>query len=89
MAKNKDTLSDKQNRLIDLLKHYPRPNHSDDDACGLTICILLAADENGWTDEFIRICEDNPNVTFDEILDLIFDEERFPPLDIIDDDEEE
>lgn len=80
-----DILSEKQNRLIDLLKSYPHPNHSEDDACGLTICILLAADENGWTDEFIRICEDNPNGTFDEILELIFTEERFPRLEVVDD----
>ena len=86
---NDNEVTERQNKLIDLLKSYPRPNHTDDDACGLIVCILLAADENGWTDEFIRICEDNPNLTFDEILDLIFTEERFPPLEIVDDDEDD
>lgn len=44
----------------------------------------MRPDANGWTDEFIRICESNPNASFDEILDLIFTEERFPPLEIVD-----
>lgn len=88
MAKN-NILSDKQKKLIDLLKSYPRPFHTEDDACGLVICIVVAAHENGWTDEFIRICEDNPAVTFSDILSLILTDERFPPLEIVDDSDDE
>lgn len=80
---------DKEKKLIDLLKQFPHPNHEGDDYRDTIVGVSLAADENGWTDEFIRICEDNPNSTLDDILALIFTEERFPPLEIVDDDEPE
>ena len=78
---------EKEKKLIDLLKQFPHPNHEGDDYRDTVVGVSLAADENGWTDEFICICEDNPNATFDDILALIFTEERFPPLEIVDDDE--
>ncbi len=75
---------DKEKKLIDLLKQFPHPNHEGDDYRDTIVGVSLAADEKGWTDEFIRICEDNPNATLDDILALIFSEERFPPLEIVD-----
>lgn len=75
----------KEERLMDLLEHFPHPNHIGDDYDGCVICAVAAGREHGWTDEFIRICEDNPSVSFDDILALIFTEERFPPLEIVDD----
>ena len=68
---------DKEKKLIDLLKQYPHPNHEGEDFRDTIVGVSLA--------EFIRICESNPNATFDEILDLIFTEDRFPPLEIVDD----
>lgn len=82
-------LSDKEKKLESLLRSFP-----DDFYCESPIPneyeefigdIVETGRDNGWTDEFIRICESNPNATFDEILDLIFTEERFPPLEIVDD----
>ncbi len=75
----------KEERLIDLLKQYPHPNHVGEDYTGCIFCISVKATENGWTDEFINICEDNPDTQFDDILALIFTDERFPPLEIVDD----
>ena len=77
---------DKEKKLIDLLKQFPHPNHEGEDFRDTIIGVSLSADANGWTDEFIRICEENSNATFDEILDLIFTNDRFPPLEIVDDD---
>lgn len=87
MAKNDNYINEKQKKLISLLKKYPHPNHDDDQFKGLILCTVLSADERGWTDEFVRICEDNPNVSFSEILDLIITEERYPPIEIVDDEE--
>lgn len=82
-------LNAKQKKLIKLLKSYPRPNHTDDDACGLIIGILISANENEWTEDFIKICEENPSVTFDDIISLIMTEERYPTLEIVDHEEDE
>lgn len=81
-------MNEKERKLIKLLKSYPHPNHTVDDRNGVGILILLSAGQNGWIDDFIQICEDNPNVSFDEILKLIFTEERYPPLEIVDDKDE-
>ena len=89
MAKiEKYDVSEKQKKLISLLKNYPHPNHDDDQFKGMILCTLLTADEYGWTDEFIRICEDNTDATFSDILKLIHNEDRFPPLEIVEDEEE-
>lgn len=72
--------------LVELLKKYPHPNHIGEDHRNAVVGVCLAADLNGWTKDFIRICESNPNVTFDDILELIYTPERFPPLEIYDDD---
>lgn len=81
-------MTNNEKRLIELIKQYPHPNHSVEDRNGLGICIMLSGRENGWTDDFIRICEDNPNISFDEILELIFSKERFPTLEIVDNEDE-
>lgn len=74
-------------KMIDLLKQFPHPNHEGEDFRDTIIGVSFSADAYGWTDEFIRICEENSNATFDEILDLIFTNDRFPPLEIVDDEE--
>lgn len=81
------SLEEKESKLIKLLKSYPYPNHTKQDRNGVILAIMISADENGWTDEFIRICEANPDATFDEMTKLIFTEERFPALEIVDDEE--
>ena len=86
---NDNEVTESELKLIKLLKNYPHPNHDKEGRQCSVIYILLAGRENGWTDDFVRICENNPNATFDEILDLIFTEERFPPLEIVDDDEDD
>ena len=80
-------LTKNEERLADLLEQFPHANHTGEDYENCLICISAAGRQNGWTDEFIRICEDNPNATLDDIFALIFTEERFPPLEIVDDDE--
>ena len=80
-------LTKNEERLADLLQQFPHPNHEGDDYESCLICISAVGRERGWTDEFIRICEENSNATFDEILDLIFTNDRFPPLEIVDDEE--
>lgn len=75
---------EKERKLIKLLKAYPHPDHTEEDRKGVILAIMISADENGWTDEFIRICEANPDVTFSELTQLIFTEERFPPLEVVD-----
>lgn len=81
-------LTSNEERLAALLESYPHPNHSGRDYENALICISVSARGNGWTNKFIRICEENPNVIFDDILKLIFTEERFPPLEIVDDEQE-
>lgn len=78
---------EKERRLIKLLKAYPHPDHTEEDRKDVILAIMISADENGWTDEFIRICEANPDVTFSELTQLIFTEERFPPLEVVDEEE--
>lgn len=80
---------EKLRKLAKLLKAYPHPNHTEEDRKWVIIAALMSADENGWTDEFIRICEDNPEADFDDITKLIFTESRFPSLEIVDDEEEQ
>lgn len=79
---------EKERKLIKLLKAYPHPDHTEEDRKGVILAIMISADENGWTDEFIRICEANPDVTFSELTQLIFTEERFPPLEVVDEEED-
>lgn len=76
---------EKCQKLMKLLKAYPHPNHEGDDHKETLVGVCLAAEIYGWIDEFIRICEENPNAALDDILALIFTEERFPPLEIVDD----
>ena len=85
--KIKDEVSEGEIRLIKLLKKYPHPDHDNDQFKGLILCIVMAAEENGWVNEFIRICEDNPDLAFGGITKLIFTGERLPPLEIVDDEE--
>ena len=84
MISKHEQMIDKEKKLIDLLKSFPHPNHEGDDNRDTIVGVSLAVDSNGWTDEFIRICEENPNATFDDILASIFTEDRFPPLEIVD-----
>ncbi len=84
------TLSDKEKRLESLLRSFsdnyycnsPIPNEYEE----FVGDIVEAGRENGWTDEFIRICEANPEAEFCDIVKLIYTPERFPPLEIYDDD---
>ncbi len=46
---------EKERKLIKLLKAYPHPDHTEEDRKGVILAIMISADENGWTDEFIRI----------------------------------
>ena len=82
-------LSDKEKKLESLLRSFP-----DDFYCESPIPneydefigdIVETGRDNGWTDEFIRICESNPNARFCDIVKLIYSEDRFPPLEIVDD----
>lgn len=77
---------DKKRLLVKLLKSFPHPNHIGEDHKDTIVGICIAADANGWIDEFIRICENNPDASFDDILALIHTPERFPPLEIYDED---
>lgn len=78
-----------EEKLCFLLKQYPHPGRTGEDYENMIIIIALAGRENGWTEEFIRICEANPNVTLDELFELIHTPERFPALEIVDDDDED
>lgn len=75
----------KERQLVGLLKSFPHPDYTDEDRKWIIVAILMSAEENGWTDEFIKICEENPGATFDDVTKLIFTEERFPALEIVDD----
>lgn len=85
-------LSEKEKRLESLLRSFP-----DNYYCNSPIPneyeefvgdIVEAGRERGWTDEFIRICETNPGIQFSEIVKIIYSPERFPPPEIVDDDED-
>lgn len=87
LEKFKKTASESETKLIILLEKYQHPDQDDDLFFGIIFCTAYSGRENGWTNEFIRICEANPNATFDEVAKLIFTKERFPPLEIVEDDE--
>ena len=83
-------LSEKEQYLLDLARSFP-----DDYYCNSPIPLeyeMLLEDlivdgrKFGWTDEFIRICEDNRGIQFCELLKLIVTEERYPLLEIVDED---
>lgn len=86
-------LSEKEQRLERLLRSFPDnyyinspiPNEYEN----FIGDIVEEGRENGWTDEFIRICEANEGAEFCDIVKLIFSKERFPPLEIVDDEDEE
>lgn len=82
------SMSKSEEILVSVLKSLPHPDHDDDQFYGLIFGIVVSGRENGWVNEFIRICEGNPDLDFDGITKLIFTDERFPPLEIVDDDEE-
>ncbi len=65
-------LTKNEEKLADLLEQFPHPNHTGDDYESCLICISASGRRNGWTDEFIRIYEENPNAMFNDILALIF-----------------
>ncbi len=82
--------NEKEKKLESLLRGFP-----DNYYCNCPIpyayediieSTLEAGRENGWTDEFIRICEANPEAEFCDIISMIHTDERFPPLEIYDDD---
>lgn len=83
-------LSEKEQRLERLLRSFPDncyqqspiPNEYEE----FIGDIVEAGREHGWTDEFIRICEANEGAEFCDIVSLIYSDERFPPLEIVDDD---
>lgn len=83
-------LSEKEKELEKLLRafpdtHYcisPIPNEYEE----FIGDIVEAGRDHGWTDEFIRICEANTGKEFCEVVKLIYSKERFPPLEIYDDD---
>lgn len=82
-------LSAKESRLKNLLESFPHKDFDEspvpnDFENGVALAVLDGRD-NGWTDEFIRICEANKGITFTELEKLIYTEERFPPLEIVDD----
>lgn len=83
------TLSAKEARLNELLRgfsdNYYRYVSLPDQYEENISDIILAGRANGWTDEFIRICEDNQGMELEDIVRLIFTPERFPPLEIYDD----
>ncbi len=84
------TLSAKEIKLNDLLREFPDnfyvnspiPYEYEDTISD----IILAGRENGWTDEFIRICEANSGSELNDVVKLIYTPERFPLLEIYDDD---
>lgn len=83
-------LSEKEKKLENLLNAFPDTHYRD---CPIPNAyeemigdIVEAGRKNGWTDEFIRICEANPGVEFCEIVKMVYTDERFPPLEIYDDD---
>lgn len=78
---------EKEKKLARILKNYPHPDHSNEDRKWLIVALLMSAHDNGWTDEFIRICENNPSIDFGGILKLLITDDRFPPLEIVDDEE--
>ncbi len=84
----KKTANETESKLISLLERYKHPEQDDDQFLGVIFCTVYAGRENGWTNEFIRVCEAKPDSTFDEVIKLISTEERFPPLEIVEDDEE-
>lgn len=83
-------LSAKEKELETLLRAFPEnyyckcpiPNAYEE----LVGDIVEVGRERGWTDEFIRICEANEGAEFCDIVNLIYSDERFPPLEIYDDD---
>ena len=83
-------VSDKLIYLRDLLYEFPQTSIDiiPNERSNAVVAACLAAEANGWIDEFIRICEGNKGKTFEEIQALLFTESRFPPLEIVDDDEE-
>lgn len=83
------SLSEKERKLEALLRDFPHEDFDEspipnDFENGIAFVILDGRD-NGWIDEFIRICEANKGLTFTELEPLIYTEERFPPLEIVDD----
>lgn len=82
--------NEKEKRLETLLRAFPDNFYCNSpipgEYEGLLESTLEAGRENGWTDEFIRICEANPGAEFCDIISLIHTPERFPPLEIYDDD---
>ena len=82
-------LSEKEKRLEALLRSFP-----DNYYCNSPIPneyeefigdIVEAGRERGWTDEFISICESNPGVEFSDIVKIVYSHERFPGVEIYDD----
>lgn len=81
------TSETKEKRLIQTLKSLPFYNYTEDERKSIIVLTCITAEENGWIDLLQKICDDNPNATLEEVFDLYYSEERFPPLEIVDDEE--
>lgn len=81
-------MNEREKLLFDLLQAFPDhfyvdcpiPNQRE----SLIDSVMTDARENGWTDEFIRICEENKGAEFKDIIKLIFSKDRYPGVMIYD-----
>lgn len=87
MERFKSDMTESEAKLLGLLESYPHIHHTDEDFHGVIFGIMISGRKNGWTNEFIRICEDNIGIDFHELAHLIITPERFPPIPIVEDDE--
>ena len=81
------TSDEKAKKLVQTLKSLPFSDYSEEERRSIIILTCVTAEENGWIDLLQKICVDNPQATLEEVLNLYYSEERFPPLEIADDEE--
>lgn len=81
------TSDEKAKKLVQTLKSLPFSDYSEEEKRSIIILTCVTAEENGWIDLLQKICDDNPQATLEEVLELYYSEERFPPLEVVEDEE--
>lgn len=81
-----EDVTDTERELVDLFLPYYKKDPSMDKENSIVGTIIAVSGEN-FEDEIIELVKDNKDKPFKELLDLIWTRERFPSLEIVDDDE--
>lgn len=77
-------MTEKEKKLELILRSRPDSDYDEKMREAVIANALEEAHSHGWTDDFIRICEENPDLELGFLATLLF-KGRYKPLEVYDD----